>query len=151
MIGNINIINKRVATKLGLPDKKIKEINETYFKFLRRTLTNGTAVNYYVRDLGTFSVDLSSIRREIHKLLGTIKGIRQRRKILVPSQIEEKFIKEFKTLWKQYDVFRHQIIKQKIQYEKNRILWGLEKAPNNTEGIHTSTVQEEPTIIRDEI
>ena len=77
MIGNINIINKKVSRSLLIEEQTIKKINEVYFKYLKNKLSNGSSANYFVKELGTFSSDLKNLRREIHLKLDNMRYLKR--------------------------------------------------------------------------
>ena len=121
MIGNINIINKKVSRSLLIEEQTIKKIKGVYFKYLKNKLSNGSSANYFVKELGTFSSDLKNLRREIHLKLDNMRYLKR----LDQNHPEvifnvEKAKADFKTLWKQYDDFRIESLKQYKQFLINR-------------------------------
>lgn len=155
MIGNINIINKRVAKALSLPESTIKSVNETYFKYLRKTLTKGEYINYYVRELGTFSSHLVGLRREIYNTIGVIRKLRS-----LPDKLqhlienEQKATLYLRDLLKQYNILRLEVIRrQSIHKQKNlnkRAKLHQENT-NDNQGILPSSIKEESGSIHSEI
>lgn len=152
MIGNINIINKKVSRSLLIEEQTIKKINEVYFKYLKNKLSNGTSANYFVKELGTFSSDLNNLRREIHLKLDNmryLKRLDQNHPEVIFST--EKAKADFRNLWKQYDDFRIESIKQYKQFLANHPTFIPKKNRTNNKGVLTTGNQQERETIQPKI
>lgn len=76
MIGRATLINKLVAKKLGVDEKRVAKVSDFFWKELTSKLSEADEPHVYVRNLGTFTLKLKNIETRIRKYIRYYKLVK---------------------------------------------------------------------------
>lgn len=77
---NINIVNKIIAKKLGLPISTVAAVNSEYWKASKEKLTNCEPFTIFFKHIGSITISKHKLYSEIKRLIYKIRFTRKSEK-----------------------------------------------------------------------
>lgn len=150
MIGNINIITKKLANKTGKPLEYYQDLSKYLFKKIEWELKENLEGGLFIRDVGTWSINGVKLRWFIYK---TIRHIREHEDdgSIKSKNILEKEYHRLRLLLKLRNKMAKYYYEHKKPYELNKRDAKWEKAKEHTIRLEQSFIQDQARLSAEEV
>lgn len=80
LANDLKTISDIVAEKLNVPKDIVLKINKTFWNDVKTEIESHTENNIYIKNLGTFCISISILRKKIINLINIIKHLKKEEK-----------------------------------------------------------------------